>query len=173
MTELIRSDAIVAQTKILAKKIADTHRGDKTPLVMLCLLNGGFMFFSELVRGIDIDVECEFMRVKSYIKRKQGDIKITKDLETPIKGKHVYIVDDILDTGNTLAAVQKFLEIKNPKSLSVVTLLTRKNSPKSNLNHLNAFTIDDEWVVGFGLGDDDGYCRNYPSVFACPPSKVD
>lgn len=171
MTELIRSTAIVAETKILAKKIADTHRGDTTPIVMLCLLNGGFMFFTELVKGIDIDVECEFMRVKSYIKRKQGDIKITKDLETPIKGKHVYIVDDILDTGSTLIAVQEFLEIKKPKSLSVVTLLTRKNSPKSNLNHLNAFIIDDEWVVGFGLGDDDGYCRNYPSVFACPPLK--
>lgn len=170
MTELFHYRQIQEQTKILAKQIADTHRDDDTPVVMLCLLTGGFLFFSELVKEIDIDVECEFMRVKSYIKRKQGDIKITKDLETPIKGKHVYIVDDILDSGNTLNAVEKFLEIKEPKSLSVVTMLTRKNSPKSNLKHLNAFTIDDEWVVGFGLGDDDGYCRNYTSVYACAPS---
>lgn len=166
MTSLIKTEEIYFQTKILAKSIADEHRGDKTPVVMVCLLNGGFMFFSELVKAIDIDVECEFMRVKSYINRKQGDIKITKDLEVPIKGKHVYIVDDIFDTGNTVKVVQQFLEIKNPRSLSVVTLLTRKKSPKSTIKHLNAFTIDDEWVVGFGLGDEKGYGRNYPSVYA-------
>ena len=169
MTELFNYNQIQEQTKILAKQITDKHRDDDTPVVMLCLLTGGFMFFTELVKEINMDVECEFMRVKSYIKRKQGDIKITKDLETPIKGKHVYIVDDILDSGNTLNAVEKFLKIKEPKSLSVVTMLTRKDSPKSNLNHLNAFMIHDEWVVGFGLGDDDGYCRNYTSVYACPP----
>ena len=166
MTPLIETKDIYRETKILAKKIANQHRGDKTPVVMLCLLNGGFMFFSDLVKEIDIDVECEFMRVKSYIKRKQGDIKITKDLETPIKGKHVYIVDDIFDTGNTVKAIQKFLEIKEPLTLSAVTLLTRKKSPKPTINHLSAFTIDDEWVVGFGLGDENGYCRNYPLVYA-------
>src|SRR6056300_472252 len=117
MTELINYKEIQCQTKILAKKIADTHRGSQTPVVMLCLLNGGFMFFTELVKSIDIDVECEFMRVKSYIKRKQGDIKITKDLETPIKGKHVYIVDDIYDTGNTMADVIEYLEVKHPASI--------------------------------------------------------
>jgi hypoxanthine phosphoribosyltransferase len=166
MTPLVTSKEIDAQTKILGKQIADLHREDDTPIVMLCLLNGGFMFFSDLVKAIDIDVECEFIRVKSYIKRDQGDIKITKDLESPIKGKHVYIVDDIFDTGNTINAVQQFLEIKEPKSLSLVTLLTRKNSPKAVIKHLNAFIIDDEWVRGGGLNNEDGYGRNYPAVYA-------
>ena len=166
MTPLVTTEEIDLQTKILGKQIADKHRKDTTPVVMLCLLNGGFMFFSDLVKAIDIDVECEFMRVKSYIKRDQGDIKITKDLESPIKGKHVYIVDDIYDTGNTFKAVKQFLEIKKPKSLSLVTLLTRKTSPKATIDHLNAFTIDDEWVMGFGLNNEDGYGRNFPAVYA-------
>ena len=166
MTPLITTEEIAVQTKILGKKIADQHRGDTTPIVMLCLLNGGFMFFSDLVKEIDIDVECEFIRVKSYIKRDQGDIKITKDLESPIKGKHVYIIDDIFDTGNTVKAVQQFLEIKKPKSLSLVTLLSRKNSPEASIKHNNAFTIDDEWVMGFGLNNEDGYGRNFPAIYA-------
>jgi hypoxanthine phosphoribosyltransferase len=165
MTPLIKTEEIEFQTKILAKIITDEHRDDSTPVVMVCLLNGGFMFFSELVKSIDIAVECEFMRVKSYIKRIQGDIKITKDLETPIKDKHVYIVDDIYDTGNTAKAVQEFLDIKKPCSISLVTLLKRNRSPESGIKHLNAFIIEDEWVVGFGLDDGKGYCRNYPSVY--------
>lgn len=166
MTPLVTTEEIAVQTKILGKQIADLHRADTTPIVMLCLLNGGFMFFSDLVKEIDIDVECDFMRVKSYIKRDQGDIKITKDLETPIKGKHVYIVDDIFDTGSTISAVQQFLEIKEPATLSLVTLLTRKNSPKAAIKHLNAFTIGDTWVMGFGLDNENGYGRNFPAVFA-------
>ena len=73
MTPLFITEDIAIHAKILEKQIANKHRGDKTPIVMLCLLNGGFMFFSDLVKAIDIDVECEFMRVKSYIKRDQGD----------------------------------------------------------------------------------------------------
>ena len=112
------------------------------------------------------------MRVKSYVNRKQGDIQITKDLETAIKGKHVYIVDDILDSGNTMAKVIEYLQIKWPKSINVVTLLKRKNTP-FKLKNYNVegcesfgFEIDDEWVVGHGMDNDKGYCRNYPSIWA-------
>ena len=81
MRELINAKDIDIQTKIIGKQIADTHRGDKTPIVMVGLLNGCFSFYSDLVRAMPIDAECDFMRVKSYIsKRKQGDIQITKDL---------------------------------------------------------------------------------------------
>jgi hypoxanthine phosphoribosyltransferase len=100
--------------------------GIKHPLVMVGLLNGCFAFYSDLVRATPIDMECDFMRVKSYTKRKQGDIQITKDLETAIKGKHVYIVDDIYDTGNTMSAVIEYLEVKHPASISIVALVTRK-----------------------------------------------
>ncbi len=173
MTELFNAEDIRFQTQLLAKQISDNHRGDGTPIVMVGLLNGAFMFYSELVKNISVDVECDFMRVKSYIsKNKQGDIQITKDLETPIKGKHVYIVDDILDSGNTMAKVIEYLEIKWPKTINVVTLLKRKNTPFKLANYevegteAHGFEIDNEWVAGMGMDNDKGYMRNYPSVWS-------
>jgi len=155
------------QTKIIAKQITDDHRGDKTPIIMVGLLNGAFMFYADLVRNLDVDVECDFMRVKSYVgKKKQGDIQIIKDLETSIKGKHVYLVDDILDSGNTMKAMIEYLEVKHPASISSVTLLTRKDSPVVTQKSYNAFVIDDEWVVGYGMDNEKGYARNYDGVFA-------
>tara|TARA_R110000803_G_scaffold114621_1_gene183069 strand:+ start:127 stop:630 length:504 start_codon:yes stop_codon:yes gene_type:complete len=166
MKELITAKDIEIKTKIIGKQISDDHRGDKTPVIMVGLLNGCFAFYSDLVRAMPIVVECDFMRVKSYTKRKQGDIQITKDLETAIKGKHVYIVDDILDSGNTMKAVIEYLEVKQPSSISTVTLLTRENSPFVTQKSYHAFTIKDEWVIGYGLNDDKGYNRNLPSIWA-------
>ena len=167
MQQLIDAKDIDIQTKIIAKKISAEHNGDKTPIVMVGLLNGAFMFYADLVRNMTVDVECDFMRVKSYIgKKKQGDIQILKDLETPIKGKHVYLVDDILDSGNTMNALIELLEVKHPASISIVTLLTRETSPIPKQASYHAFTIKDEWVVGFGMDNDKGYARNYKSVFA-------
>ena len=134
---------------------------------MVGLLNGAFMFYADLVRNLSVDVECDFVRVKSYIgKKKQGDIQILKDLETPIKGKHVYLVDDIYDTGNTMQALIELLEVKHPASISIVTLLTRETSPIPKQPSYHAFTIKDEWVVGFGMDNEKGYARNYRDVFA-------
>lgn len=167
MQQLINAKDIDIQTKIIAKKISAEHTGDKTPVVMIGLLNGAFMFYADLVRNLAIDVECDFMRVKSYIgKKKQGDIQILKDLETPIKGKHVYLVDDIYDTGNTMNALIELLEVKHPASISIVTLLTRETSPIPAQPSYHAFTIKDEWVVGFGMDNEKGYARNYRDVFA-------
>jgi hypoxanthine phosphoribosyltransferase len=166
MRELITAKDIEIQTKIIGKRIADDHRGDKTPVIMVGLLNGCFAFFSDLVRAAPIVVECDFMRVKSYTKRKQGDIQITKDLETAIKGKHVYIVDDIYDTGNTMAAVIEYLEVKHPASISIVSLITRATSPIPEQKSYHAFTIGDEWVIGMGMDDDKGYNRNLNSIWA-------
>jgi hypoxanthine phosphoribosyltransferase len=166
MRELITAKDIDIQTKIIGKRIADDHKGDKTPVIMVGLLNGCFAFYSDLVRAMPIVVECDFMRVKSYTKRKQGDIQITKDLETAIKGKHVYIVDDIYDTGNTMAAVVEYLEVKHPASISIVSLITRETSPIPKQKSYHAFTIGDEWVIGMGMDDDKGHNRNLPSIWA-------
>jgi len=166
MRELFKSKEIQFQTKIIGKQIADDHRGDKTPIVMVGLLNGAFAFYSDLVRATPVDMECDFMRVKSYTNRKQGDIVISKDLETPIKGKHVYIVDDILDSGNTMNAVIDYLEVKKPASISIVTLITRETSPIPKQKSYHAFTIKDEWIVGMGMDDEKGNMRNLPSIWA-------
>jgi len=166
LRELITAEDINIQTKILGKRISDNHRDDKTPVVMVGLLNGCFAFYSDVVRAMPIVVECDFMRVKSYVKRKQGDIQITKDLETPIKGKHVYIVDDIYDTGNTMAAVIEYLEVKHPASISIVSLITRETSPVPTQKLYKAFTIKDEWVIGYGMDDENGHNRNLRSIWA-------
>ena len=166
MKELITAEEIQFQTKIIGKQIADDHRGDKTPIIMVGLLNGCFAFYSDLVRAMPLDVECDFMRVKSYVNRKQGDIQITKDLETRIKGKHVYLVDDILDSGNTMNAVLDYLQVKKPSSISIVTLITRETSPTPEEKSYHAFTIKDEWIVGYGMDNDKGHMRNLPSIWA-------
>jgi len=166
MRELFKPKEIQFQTKIIGKQIADDHRGDKTPIVMVGLLNGAFAFYSDLVRATPVDMECDFMRVKSYTNRKQGDIVISKDLETPIKGKHVYIVDDILDSGNTMNAVIDYLEVKKPASISIVTLITRETSPIPEQKSYHAFTIKDEWIIGMGMDNDKGHMRNIPSIWA-------
>ena len=166
MKELITAEEIQFQTKIIGKQIADDHRGDKTPIIMVGLLNGCFAFYSDLVRAMPLDVECDFMRVKSYVNRKQGDIQITKDLETRIKGKHVYLVDDILDSGNTMNAVLDYLQVKKPASISIVTLITRETSPTPEEKSYHAFTIKDEWIVGYGMDNDKGHMRNLPSIWA-------
>ena len=169
MQLLLNNKDIDIQTKIIAKKISAEHNGDRTPVVMVGLLNGAFMFYADLVRNMSIDVECDFMRVKSYVgKKKQGDIQIMKDLETPIKGKHVYLVDDIYDTGTTMKALIEYLEVKKPASISIVTLLRRETSPIPDqaFYKYHAFTIKDEWVVGFGMDDEKGYSRNLNGVFA-------
>jgi hypoxanthine phosphoribosyltransferase len=168
MKQIIPPEQLQIKIKILAKQLSDDHKDDKTPVVAVCILNGGFMFFTDFVRAMPIDLECGFMRVKSYVsKRKQGDIQITKDLEAPIKGKHVYIIDDILDTGNTIRAVIDYLKLKKPKSLNVVTLLRRESSRIFDIEFpcYNVLDIKDEWVVGYGMDDEKGNCRNYNTIY--------
>jgi hypoxanthine phosphoribosyltransferase len=166
MIELFGKQQIEIRTRILAKNISDEHRGDKTPVVMVCVLNGGFMFYTELVKALTTDIECDFVRVKSYVsKNNQGDIKITKDLEIPIKGKHVYLVDDIFDSGNTIKALIEFIKIKNPKSINVVTLAKRKKTePLENM--VWGFEVDEEWLCGMGMDNENGHLRNHPVLYA-------
>jgi hypoxanthine phosphoribosyltransferase len=137
-----------------------------TDKVFICLLNGGYMFFSDLVKLLPDNIECDFMRVKSYHNKKQGDIQITKDLEIPIKGKDVYIVDDIFDTGNTVTAVIEYLNVKHPNSINIVTLITRDSSPLPTVASYHGKTISEEWLVGYGMDNSKGYMRNNPNIYA-------
>jgi hypoxanthine phosphoribosyltransferase len=176
MNVLFDRATIQARIARIAEEITIKHHKDKTSLVFICLLNGGYMFFSDLTKEIMIPMECEFMRVKSYVsKNKQGDIQITKDVETLVKDKHVYIVDDIFDTGNTMKAVVEYLAIKNPESINIVTLLKRSKSQHDPTQGLGEYFIDsfrygfeinDEWVVGYGMDREDGTGRNIPGILA-------
>ena len=136
MEQAISEKHLDIELKIIAKQINDTHRGDPTPVVMVCVLNGGFMFFSDLVKQISIPIEIDFIRCKSYYGKKQGDLVISKDLETKIKHKHVYLVDDILDSGNTMKAVSKFLQVKDPKSITPVVAIYKENGDFEKVYHI-------------------------------------
>jgi hypoxanthine phosphoribosyltransferase len=167
MEPAISEKELDIQIKILAKKISDEHRNDPTPIVFVCVLNGGFMFFSDLVKEITVPIEIDFIRCKSYFGRKQGDLVVTKDLETKIKGKYVYIVDDILDSGNTMGAVIKFLQVKEPKSLVPVVAICKQNSDFDKILHIiyqETDSLFDPWYIGYGMDDDKGYNRNLKTI---------
>ena len=168
MEKAISEKDLNIQIKILAKKINDEHRDDPTPVVMVCVLNGGFMFFSDLVKEITIPVEIDFIRCKSYYSRKQGDLVISKDLETKIKGKHVYLVDDILDSGNTMKAVSKFLQVKEPKSITPIVAIYKENGDFKKVYHIlfqDCDSVFDPWYIGYGMDDEKGHNRNLNTIY--------
>jgi len=168
MEPTISEKELDIQIKILAKKISDEHRNDPTPVVFVCILNGGFMFFSDLVKELTIPVEIDFIRCKSYFGRKQGDLVISKDLETKIKGKHVYLVDDILDSGNTMLAVTKFLQVKEPKSLVPVVAIYKGTLDFEKVHFILRQDTDsmlDPWYICYGMDDEKGYNRNLKTIF--------
>jgi hypoxanthine phosphoribosyltransferase len=134
-------------------------------VVMICVLNGGVMFFSDLVRNMSTDVEFDFMRAKSYNGQDQGVVHITKDIEADIEGKTVYVVDDFYDSGTTLDSIVNHLSSFNPKTIEVVTLLTRDISPIPDYPLHYGFIIQDEWVVGYGM-DNNKKERNLNYIYA-------
>jgi hypoxanthine phosphoribosyltransferase len=142
----------------------DRKHTEEDDVVMICVLNGGFMFFSDLVKHMWKDVEIDFIRAKSYNGQDQGVVHILKDIETNIEGKHVYVVDDFYDTGNTLDRILEHLSTQNPKSIQMVTLLTRDISPIPDYPHTTGFMIKDEWVVGYGM-DNNSKERNLDYIY--------
>ena len=168
MEKAITEKELDIQIKILAKKINDEHRNDPIPVVLVCILNGGFMFFSDLVKQITVPIEIDFIRCKSYYGKKQGDLVVTKDLETKIKNKHVYLVDDILDSGNTMKAVSKFLQVKEPKSITPVVAIYKKSLDFDNVLHIlkqETDSVFDPWYIGYGMDDEKGHNRNLGTIY--------
>lgn len=139
---------------------------DGTPILMVSILKGAFVFLADILREVSVPCEIDFMEAKSYFNStsSSGSVAITKDLKHDISGYHVVIVEDIIDTGRTLSEVIKLLKARNPKSLKVITLLDK---PSRRVVELNAdyslFTIPDYFVIGYGL-DFGEYYRNLPYI---------
>jgi hypoxanthine phosphoribosyltransferase len=161
---LITSKQIQEKVTEMAHAIDFKHTSNDE-VVMICVLNGGVMFFSDLVRNMSTNVEFDFMRVKSYNGQDQGRVQITKDIETDITGKTVYVVDDFYDSGNTLDSIVEHLSHQNPKTIEVITLLTRDISPLPEYPLHYGFIIQDEWVVGYGM-DNNKKERNLDYIYA-------
>jgi hypoxanthine phosphoribosyltransferase len=161
---LFTSEQIQDKVTEIAHAIDFKHTVDDD-VVVICVLNGGFMFFSDLVKNMSTDIEVDFIRAKSYNGQDQGVVHILKDIETDIEGKDVYVVDDFYDTGNTLDRILEHLSTSNPKSIQMVTLLTRDISPIPDYPHITGFMIRDQWVVGYGM-DNNSKERNLDYIYA-------
>ena len=148
----------------LAAKIREDHQGEEPHLI--CILNGAFMFFTDLVRALDIPCTLDFMQTSSYGNAKQssGEVKLVKDLQFPISGKHVILVDDIIDTGITMNYLLHYLQGRGPASLKVASLLSKPSRRKVEVPvEYLGFTIPDAFVYGYGL-DRAQFDRNLPFI---------
>lgn len=148
----------------LGKQITADY-ADRPPL-LVGVLKGAFMFMSDLARAIDLPVEFDFMAVSSYgsATRTSGVVRIIKDLDLDLTDRHVLIVEDIVDSGLTLAYLRRNLEARHPASLEIVALLVKEGLQKSDLDiKYVGFPIPPEFVVGYGLDVGERY-RNLPDV---------
>lgn len=160
---MIPQDEIASMVTRVAEEINKDYKGEE--LIVVGILTGAFVFTADLVRELDMPVIVDFMQVKSYVGDKStGTLTIKRDLSTDIKGKNVLIVEDIIDTGNTLKALKEMLLQREPKSLKICTAFDK---PSRRVNDLtpdyNGITVPDEFIVGYGL-DYDGAYRNLKEV---------
>ena len=166
MEIIIRQDEIRQRVRELAEQISADHvfnGNNGLPPVMICVLNGAYHFFSDLTRQMSIDCEVDFIRLKSYEGQdNSGGITIVKDLELDLKGKRVYIVDDICDTGATMLEALFMVNSRMAEDVKVVTLLKRRNGV--GLTDFYGFEIDDQFVYGYGL-DNNGLKRNENRIY--------
>lgn len=155
---LLDEEAINNKVRELADQITQYYRDQD--LVLICILKGGFIFMSDLARQIRIPLTLDFMAISSYGvgTESTGVVRILKDLDEPIEGRHVLIVEDIIDTGLTLKYLYDNLSSRSPASLRICTLLDKPERRLADIKaDFNGFIIPDEFVVGYGLD----YAENY------------
>ena len=164
MKEVISKQDLQDRISKLALAIHKTEFDSKTPIVFVGVLNGAFMFFSDLVKKIGLPMEIDFVRVKSYDGQNRKEIKFTKDLEVDIKGKHVYLVDDIIDSGHTIKFLKdKFLE-RGAIHVTPVAAILKENLVISEALCILKYPQDSPWFVGYGMDHEDGTCRNIETI---------
>jgi hypoxanthine phosphoribosyltransferase len=162
---LISADDIAARITSLAADITRDH-ADAGQVHVVGVLKGAFMFMADLVRAIELPVTLDFIAVSSYAKAttSSGEVRLLKDLDAAIEGKHVIVVEDIVDTGLTLHYLQDILAARGPKSVRTACLLSKPSRRKIDVRvEYIGFTIEDHFVVGYGL-DYAGQYRNLPHI---------
>ncbi len=162
---MLTSDAIQARIRELAREIGANYAEDED-LHLICILKGAFLFLGDLIRAMDRPVTIDFMAVSSYAKgtTSSGEVRMIKDLDSGLEGRNVIIIEDIVDTGLTLAYLQEILRARGPKSLRTACLLSKPSRRKVNVRvEFIGFTIEDRFVVGYGLDYAERY-RNLPYI---------
>ena len=164
---LIPEDQVSEKIKEIGAKISEDYAGKEVHLI--CVLKGGVFFTCELAKRITVPVSLDFMSVSSYGSGTQssGVVKIVKDLDEPLAGKHVLIVEDIIDSGRTLSYLIEILKQRGPVDIRICTLLDKpsRRVKKEVQVDYTCFSIPDEFVVGYGLDYDQKY-RNLPYIGA-------
>ena len=168
---LISEEQLSKRIREMAAEITRDYAG-KNP-TMICILKGAVMFYSDLLRNIPIPLTMDFMAVSSYGNKTKssGEVEIRKDLSTSIEGKHVIIVEDIVDSGFTLSYLTRMLASRGAASVKLCTLMDKpaRRAPGITLkSDYSGFVVGDEFVVGYGL-DYAEYYRNLPYIGVLKP----
>ena len=167
---LLTKEEILEKVRELGRQITRDYAG-KNP-VMVCILKGAAVFFTDLIREIDLPLTLDFMAISSYgsATKTSGVVRILKDLDNDILGKDVIVVEDIVDTGITLTYLSRILQQRGAKSLKIATLLdkpARRKVQDLKVDYM-CFDIPDAFVVGYGLDYDQRY-RNLPDIGILSP----
>ena len=168
-------DADVLQKRIaeLGQEINDEYGGEE--LVVLCVLKGSAPFTIDLIKHLNMKMVLDFISTSSYgeATKSTGVVKMVKDMEEDIRGRHVLVVEDIVDTGLTLDYLKRHLAMRKPKSLRVCSLLSKPTHRKVELEiDFLGFSIEDHFVVGYGL-DYQSYYRNLPYIGVLDTNLLD
>ncbi len=170
---LIDEESLQNRIKELGQRISVEYEGKD--LLLLCVLKGGVLFLTDLMRQITIPHEIDFLAVSSYgrnVRESTGVVRIVKDLDEPIDHRHVLIVEDIIDSGHTLDYITRNLSTRNPASLKICTLLDKAERREVDIPvDYVGFTIEDRYVFGFGLDLDEKF-RELPFIGVVDPETI-
>ena len=164
LIKIIDENAIQDRVKEIATELSNSFVKKKP--IFIGVLNGSFIFLSDLVRNLNIDCEIDFIKVSSYKgQNSMGTVKLLKDISADITNRHVVIVEDIIDSGLTIEFLVKRLNGASPKSISIVTLLLKPDIAKLSIPiDIIGFEIAPDYVVGYGLDYDQNF-RHLPEVY--------
>jgi hypoxanthine phosphoribosyltransferase len=169
---LIDEQTLQQRVNELGLELSRDYAG-REPL-LICILRGGVMFLTDLMRAMSIPHTIDFMAVSSYgagARETSGQVRITLDLTTSVRDRDVILVEDIIDSGNTIASVLELLRVRQPRSLTVCTLLDKAERREAEVPiDYCGFVIPDKFVFGYGL-DLDEYYRNLPFIGVVQPDK--
>jgi hypoxanthine phosphoribosyltransferase len=162
---LLSREQIDARIREMGQQITEDYRGLQP--IMIGILNGAFLFMADLIRHVEIDLEVDFIKISSYGDEKvsSGRVTMLKEINAELKGRHILLVEDIVDTGLSIDFLHQKFSALNPKSIRCVSLLIKRENVKSTIPiDYVGFEIPNEFVVGYGL-DYKQILRNLPAVY--------
>ncbi|MCQ4638459.1 hypoxanthine phosphoribosyltransferase [Anaerovorax odorimutans] len=161
---MITQEQINERARQIGAQITEDYKGEE--VVLIGILRGAVLWMGDIMKNVDLDMIIDFMAVSSYgaSTKSSGVVKIIKDLDSDIEGKHVIIVEDIVDSGTTLNYLKHYLQNRNTKSVRICTLLNKPEGRRVDIDvDYIGFEVEDKFIVGYGLDFDQRY-RNLPYI---------